>query len=87
MPGGRYYNDLSDFNSVEARLKMEEYLSGEKKLASMQEELKALRERYPVNRADNVKEDILKLERDGDRLRAELRKLRSDVYRLEKSKN
>ena len=87
MPGGRYYNDLSDFNSVEARQKMEEYLSGEKKLASMQEELKALRERYPVNRADNVKEDILKLERDGDRLRAELRKLRSDVYRLEKSKN
>ena len=52
----------------------------------MQKELKELRERYPVNRADNIKEDILRLEKEMDKQRAELNKLKSDIYRLEKEK-
>lgn len=86
MPGGHFYHELSDFKSVEARMKMESYLKGEKQMTSMASELKSLRERYPVNRADNVKEDILRLEREMDRLRADQRRLKSEIYRLEKEK-
>ncbi|MDE6577924.1 MAG: hypothetical protein K2K58_07130, partial [Muribaculaceae bacterium] len=86
MSGGTFYRNLSDFRSVEARVKMESYLALSGKIESMQKELKELRERYPVNRADNIKEDILRLEKEMDKQRAELNKLKSDIYRLEKEK-
>ena len=86
MPGGKFYNELSDFQSVEARVKMEEYLNVEKKFNSMREQLDVLRRRYPENRPDNVKEEILSLEKDSERMIADLRKQRSEIYRLEKEK-
>ena len=86
MPGGKFYTELSDFQSVEARVKMEEYLNVEKKFQSLREQLDVLRRRYPENRPDNVKEEILSLEKDSERMIADLRKQRSEIYRLEKEK-
>lgn len=86
MPGGKFYTELSDFRSVEARVKMEEYLAAEKKFNSMREKLDVLRRRYPENRPDNVKEEILALEKDSERMTSDLRKQRSEIYRLEKEK-
>ncbi|MDE5975831.1 MAG: tetratricopeptide repeat protein, partial [Muribaculaceae bacterium] len=86
MPGGTVYHELSDFRSVEARVKMERYLAGEEKLQGLLDSLKTFRQRYPVNRADNVKEEILRLENETEKLRKEQMQLRSEIYRQEKEK-
>lgn len=84
--GGKFYTTLSDFRSVEARDVMERYLKGLDELGEMKKELDVLRRRYPVNRADNVKEEILLLEEKMEKKRTELTKLKSDIFRFEKQK-
>lgn len=78
---GQYYHSMSDFKNKVAFDAMTVYLQACKNLETDEKKLAALRRRYPVNKADNVKEEILKLEKNIEIKRIELTKLRSDVYR------
>ena len=63
---------------------MKSYLLAEESLAKKEERLRMLRKRYADTRADNVREQIRQFEKEVEKDRADLRKLRSDVYRAEK---
>lgn len=82
--GGTYYTSLDDFSNGSARSAMKSYLLAEESLAKKEERLRVLRKRYADTRADNVREQIRQFEKEVEKDRADLRKLRSDVYRAEK---
>lgn len=84
--GATYYTSLDDFKSVKAREAMKKYLEAEKDIQATEKKLKALRERYPVNHADNVRQDILRLEKELEQQKTNLISIRSDIYRFEKEK-
>ena len=84
--GGEYYTSLDDFHKPAARTAMNKYLKAADALKKEEAKLEALRRRYAVNHADNVKEEIIPVEQSVERQRQELIRLRSDVYRLEFSK-
>lgn len=77
---GKYYHSLSDFKNTDARNAMTNYLKAERKLNELEANLKELRKRFPVNRADNVKDEIVALENEIEKRRIELIKLRSNIY-------
>lgn len=81
---GTYYTKLGDFSRVPARNAMKKYLLSKDSLEKEEGRLAALRRRYSVNHADNVKQQIIQFEKEVERLRQELQKQRSEVYRLEK---
>lgn len=81
---GNYYTSYSDFKSAKARELMNDYLLTSGRLGEEKEKLGKLRERYRVNHADNVKEEILKMEASTEKLRTNITKLRSEIYRYEK---
>lgn len=83
--GGRYYKSLDDFGSNEARSAMKKYLMASASLAKEEKRLSALRKRYSVNHADNVKQQIIQFEKEIEAQRAELKHLRSAVYKAEGS--
>lgn len=78
---GRYYHEMSDFKNRVAFDAMNVYMKARKALEEEENRLAELRRRYPLNRADNVKEEILRLEGEIELKRTELTKFRSDVYR------
>lgn len=84
MGGGRYYTDYSDFRNANAREAMNKYLLASKALGDTEAKLAKLRRRYPESRADNLREEILRLEGQIERQRKEVARLRSDIYRYEK---
>lgn len=63
---------------------MKAYLAASRNVASTERKLDGLYKRYPVNHADNVKQEILRLESELEKQRKDLINKRSDVYRLEK---
>lgn len=79
--GGKYYYSLADFKKPEALSAMNSYLKAERKLKELEVNLGVLRKRFPVNRADNIKDEIVNLENEIEKNRIELTKLRSNVYR------
>ena len=81
---GSYYTSLEDFTKPAARNAMKKFLLSEEALVSEEQKLTALRKRYSVNHADNVRVQIIQFEKEIEQRRAELKKLRSEVYRLEK---
>ena len=78
---GKYYHSMSDFSNMAAFEAMNTYLKALSGFEKKQKHLAELRKRYPVNRADNVREEILALENEIEIKRAELTKLKSNVYR------
>lgn len=85
MGDGKFYTKYSDFLTDRAKKLMRQYLTGSVELAQMEADMKALRKRYPVNRADNVRQELIKLERETEKLRAELQTTKSEIYRLERT--
>lgn len=83
--GGSYYTKMSDFKRQSARKAMKKFLQAQKELEKEESRLAALRKRYSVNRADNVKQQIIQFEKEIEQQRGELVKFRSEVYRLENS--
>lgn len=78
---GEFYHSMSDFKNRAAFDAMNVYMKALGIFEKESEHLADLRKRYPVNRADNVREEILRLENEINKKRIELTKLRSDVYR------
>ncbi|MDE6400677.1 MAG: hypothetical protein K2M27_01650 [Muribaculaceae bacterium] len=83
---GTYYTSLDDFSKAPARNAMKKYLLSEESLRKEEERLDALRRRFARNHADNVRQQIIQFEKEVEQRRAELVRLRSDVYRLERGK-
>ncbi len=65
---------------------MNDYVRAVNARIGTRKKLKGLRERYRVNHADNVKDEILQLERQEEKQNGEIAGFRSEVYRLEKGK-
>lgn len=83
---GLYYTSFDDFKSTAARDAMQRYLAAQREVKATENSLAELRRRYSVNHADNVKQEILRLEKEIEQQRADLISKRSDVYRFEKGK-
>lgn len=81
---GEYYTSTDEFKNANARSAVKKYLLAEMALEKSEENLKSLRQRYSQSHADNVKEMIRTEEREIEKERANVRKLRSEIYRLEK---
>ncbi len=82
---GTYYTAMSQLPNTATREAMKRYVKASDFLKREEAKLTALQHRYLVNRADNVKQQILSFEKDLDSQRAELIELRSEVYKLLKS--
>ncbi|MBD5355978.1 MAG: tetratricopeptide repeat protein [Bacteroides sp.] len=78
---GEFYYTMTDFKNRTAFDAMNAYLKASNALSNDERKLTELRRRYPLNRADNVKDEILKLEKTLETKRTELTKLKSEVYR------
>ncbi len=78
---GEYYHSVSDFKNRAAFDAMNTYLRAANELEQQEQLLDRLRRRYPMSRADNLREEIAALEKSIDLKRTELTKLRSNVYR------
>lgn len=81
---GEYYTSANDFKNAGARNALKKYLLAAMALEKSEANLKELRGRYARNHADNVKQMILTEESEIEKEREEVRRLRSDIYRLEK---
>lgn len=81
---GHYYTSMDDFSKPAARNAMKKYLLSKESLEKEEVKLAALRKRYSVNHADNVKQQIIQFEKEVEQRRSEIIKLRGEVYRLEK---
>ena len=86
MGNGVRYTAYSDFKNAKAREAMNDYVRAVNARIGTRKKLKGLRERYRVNHADNVKDEILQLERQEEKQNGEIAGFRSEVYRLEKGK-
>lgn len=78
---GEYYHSISDFKNRAAFDAMNAYLKAADELGDKEQLLDRLRRRYPMSRADNLREEITALEHDIELKRTELTKLKSNVYR------
>ncbi|MDE6422539.1 MAG: hypothetical protein K2K95_03855, partial [Muribaculaceae bacterium] len=81
---GEYYTSTEDFKNSEARGAVKRYLLAKMALDKSEADLKSLRERYRKNRGDSVREMIKTAESQIEGEREQVRKLRSEIYRLEK---
>lgn len=81
---GEYYTTAAEFRSGEARSVLKKYLLAAMSLEKSESNLQNLRKRYSRNHADNVKVQIIQAEREIEKERSDVRKLRSEIYRLEK---
>ena len=81
---GEYYTSTEDFKNSEARGAVKRYLLAKMALDKSEADLKSLRERYRKNRGDSVREMIQTAEAQIEGEREQVRKLRSEIYRLEK---
>lgn len=80
---GNYYTNFDNFKSREAKKAMKDYLAAVKEAEITDKKLQELYRRYPLNKADNVKQDIIRLEKEIEQQRKTLISKRSEVYRLE----
>lgn len=81
---GEYYTSADDFKNAGARSALKKYLLANMALDKSEANLKELRARYARNHADNVKQMVLTAETEIEKEREEVKKLRSEIYRLEK---
>lgn len=82
LPSGRVLRRLSDFNSTMARNAMKQYLDELRSYEAMRRELAELRAQYAAGNRD-VAPQILEMERNADRRRADLRALSNQVATME----
>lgn len=80
---GRYYTNFGDFQYPAAKEAMKRYLAAEKDYEVTDKKLQGLYHRYSQGKADNVKQEILKLENEIEQKRSVLTKTRGEVYRSE----
>lgn len=83
VKGGKVYYNLDDFRTSAARQMMTKYLNAERAFNNAEKKLADLRKKYSISKSSSLKSSILSLERDVERERESLRKLRSEVYRAE----
>ncbi|MDE6336176.1 MAG: hypothetical protein K2L34_06365, partial [Muribaculaceae bacterium] len=81
---GEYYTSANDFKNAGARSALKKYLLSSMALEKSEANLKELRARYARNHADNVRQMVITAETEIEKEREEVRKLRSEIYRLEK---
>lgn len=80
---GRKIKSLSDFKSKGAAKAFKEYIDLSEELQRKENNLLNLRKRYSVNKASNVKEEIIKLESALEKERKRVEEKLNEVYRLE----
>lgn len=83
---GTIYTTLEDFRSSEGRMAMKKYLEAVKQLDMNISELSRLRREYHANKSVSIAEKIKSLELSIENEREKVDKLRSDVYKAERSK-
>lgn len=84
MPGGKIFTTFDDFSSETAKSMMKKYLAASSRLESDLADLTSMRKQYHSSRSESLKRQILELEKKTEKERAELKKIKSDVYRAAK---
>ncbi|MDE7188963.1 MAG: hypothetical protein K2N96_02340, partial [Muribaculaceae bacterium] len=87
MPQGREYTTLSDFHNKQAAEAMRKYMEQSKAYEKECETLAEARRRYASQRSESQAAEVRRLETSTAESRSALRRLRSDVYRLELGRN
>ena len=87
MPQGREYTTLSDFHNKQAAEAMRKYMEQSKAYEKECETLAEARRRYASQRSESQATEVRRLETSTAESRSALRRLRSDVYRLELGRN
>lgn len=85
MGNGRVYHLISDFKNREAGTKMKQYIEKEESLRKNEIYLHELRKKYFVKNSADLAQKIQLLEKKVDEQRIEIKNLKLDIYRLEKS--
>lgn len=85
--GGGYYTSFDDFKSSSARTLMKRYLMASTQFKDKAARLADLRRKFATSKATSLRAQIRTLETEVEKDRAALRKLRSDIYRIEFPKN
>lgn len=80
---GKFYHFYEEFRNSSAKDAMKSYLAVSADVESAEAQLQKLYKQYSSNKSANVKNEILKLEKELDGMRKALVSKRSDVYRLE----
>lgn len=83
MPGRKIYTRYADFQSKEAAARMQEYMNEKVEYDADCAELRRMRRDYAANPSRSLRQDIPELEHDLEQRTETLRKMLSDVYRLE----
>ncbi len=83
MPGLREYTSYSDFKSAEARALAKRYFSEQKQLEDAEQELRKMRQQYHVGKNPTLGNKIRTAESNIEHRRADLKKMRSDLYKAE----
>lgn len=87
MPKGREYTTLADFRNKQAADVMRKYLERSKAYDKECEKLAEARHRYSSRPDASQAAEVRRLEASTAESRSELRRLRSDIYRLELGRN
>lgn len=83
VKGGKIYSNLDDFKSSAGRSMMIKYLEADRAFKNKEEKLSSLRKKYAVSKSSSLKSTISSLEKETEKEREALIKLRSEVYRAE----
>ncbi len=86
VKGGGYYTSYDDFKSSSAKTLMKRYIAAKAQFEDKTARLADLRRKFATSKATSLRAQIRTLETEVDKDREALRKLRSDVYRLETDK-
>lgn len=80
---GEVYYNLDDFKSSAGRNMMVKYLEAEKEFNVKAQKLADLRKKYSISKSSSLKSTISSLEKETEKDRETLKRLRSEVYRTE----
>ncbi len=85
MDGGVVYHFYDDFRSASARKLMRQYVEGQAALESMKNDLTSSRQKYASRRSSSLASQIKDMEQRLEQESKKVARLRSDVYRAERS--
>lgn len=83
MPGGQTYTSYDDFTSLQARNLMKRYMDSLEAFDDNAAEIDGMRREFHRSGSATLGRRIAKAEAEQERDRETLRKMRSDIYRLE----
>ena len=83
--GGKVYGNLDDFRTTQGRSLMQRYIDESDSFKKLLSELSTLRRKYHQSRSSELGSRIAAMEKDVDKRRESLRRLRGEIIKSEKS--